>query len=217
MTRAHTQSRIERQTGDLLTEIYGCLSGLAHVNALDADGSAFVIRLKYECSKTLDVWIVPSARHWRGRKDLHFHLQKNFLHSYQRPSSSPCFYCPGGPSGWAWGRMKATGRPLLTPIRSILLNLFFEERAGTHARRPVCRRCLHALQSNAWVSQRISRLSAARTRHRPISPCGFWHEETRRRRGPTLQTRSLATVQEGRWFQLPKLPRINRPGTTLNV
>lgn len=28
------------------------------MNALDADGSAFVIRLKYECSKTLDVRIV---------------------------------------------------------------------------------------------------------------------------------------------------------------
>jgi hypothetical protein len=153
------------------------------------DGSAFVVQLKY---------VHP---HYPGQKDLRFHLQKTSpLVSEVSSSRLPCFHCPGGPSGWAWGRMKATRRPLLAPTRSILLNLFLEKRAGTHARRPVCRRCLHTLPSNAWVSQKISRLSAARTRHRPISSCGFWHEETRRRRGPTLQTRSLATVQEGRWF-----------------
>jgi hypothetical protein len=125
--------------------------------------------------------------------------------------------CRGGPSGWAGARMKATGRRMLAPTRHLLLNHFWGERVRSTACKPVCHRCLHTLQPNAWLSQKIGRLPAIRTRHRRISSCGFWHEETRRRRGPTVPTRPLATVQEGKWFSLPGLYQTNRPRSTWNM
>jgi hypothetical protein len=146
-------------------------------------------------------------RIWRGRKVSVYNSKTSPFVSEPSGDHLRRFHCRGGPSGWAWCTMKATGRPLVTPTRSLLLNLFFAERIRTLARKLVCRRCLHTLQSNVWVSQKIGELSAVRTRHRRIPPCGFWHEEARRRRGPTVQTRPLATVQEGRWFQLPGLDR----------
>jgi len=101
------------------------------------------------------------------------------------------------------GRMKATGRTISAPARQLLLNLLVEERAGTLGRRPLCRRCLRTLHSNARILQNIKTLSPARKRHDPILSCCFWHEETRRRHFATLHTRSLATVHEGTLFQPP--------------
>ena len=101
------------------------------------------------------------------------------------------------------GRMKATGRTISAPARQLLLNLLVEERAGTLGRRPLCRRCLRTLHSNARILQNIKTLSPARKRHDPILSCCFWHEETRRRHLATFQTRSLATVHEGTLFQAP--------------
>jgi hypothetical protein len=122
-----------------------------------------------------------------------------------------------GPSGWAWGTMQGTGKPISAPTRKLLLNLLLEERAGTFACRPPCSRCLCTLRSHAGISQKISRLSTARTRRNPISICGFWHEETRRRCPAVLQTRPFATVREGTVFRLPELDRTNKPRSTLNV
>lgn len=109
--------------------------------------------------------------------------------------------------------MQSTGS---TPTRNLLLCFLLEEGAGSLARRPLCRRCLHTFRSNAGVLQRISSFSVARARRNAILSCSFWHEETRRRCLGVLATRSLAT-REGKLSRLPELGRINRPGWTLNV
>jgi hypothetical protein len=98
--------------------------------------------------------------------------------------------------------MKHTARRILAPTRNVLPNLLLEERPGTLARGPLCRRCLYTLRSVAGGSQKIGRLSATRTRRNHVSLCGFWHEETRRRRPAALQTRPFATVREGMLFNL---------------
>jgi hypothetical protein len=113
--------------------------------------------------------------------------------------------------------MKASGRSVSAPTRNLLLNLLLEERAGTLARRPLCRQCLQTLRANAGILQKISRYPAARPRRNPILSCGFWHEETRRRRPAVLQTRSLATVREGTLFRLPELIRTNSPRSPLKL
>ena len=102
-----------------------------------------------------------------------------------------------------WSRMKATGRPILSPTRNFLLNLLVEEPARTLARRPLCRKCLHTLRSNDAHSQKIARISGTCTpTNGAVSSCAFWHAETRRRRPAVSQLRSLATVREGPFFQL---------------
>ena len=107
-------------------------------------------------------------------------------------------------SGQVWARMKATGRPILTPARNILLNLSIQARAESLGRRPTCRRCLHVLRHNHGYSDNISRLSAARIRRGAVVSCNFWHEETKRRSSAALQARSLATVREGTIIQIPR-------------
>jgi hypothetical protein len=114
--------------------------------------------------------------------------------------------------------MKATGRIISAPARKLLLNLLVEERAGTLGRRPLCRRCLRTLHSNARILQNIRTLSPTIKRHDPILSRCFWHEETRRRHLATLQTRSHATVHEGTLFQVPlELKQTGSPRSMLNL
>src|ERR1700728_3042001 len=113
--------------------------------------------------------------------------------------------------------MKATRRTISAPARNLLLNFLVEERAGTLGRRPLCRRCLRTLHSNARTLQNISTLPPVRKRHDPILSRCFWHEESRRRHLATSQARSLATVHEGTPLQAPRTRTDLQPGFNVEL
>jgi hypothetical protein len=156
-----------------------------------------------ECVICFPRWFNPN---WRRTEGLRFKLP-NFSTFYYKTSRGDLLFivvAAAVPAAGAWCTMKPPGRTILVPTRNVLLNLLLQERPGTLVRGPLCRRCLYTLRSIAGVSQKISRLSAARIRRSHVSFCGFWHEETRRRRRATLQTRPFATVREGMLFKRPR-------------
>src|SRR5277367_4896571 len=91
----------------------------------------------------------------RGRKVSA--LFSKLLDSYRKALSFAltCYRYRGQSGQLGHGRMKVTGRTISSPARQLLLNLLVEERAGTLGRRPLCRRCLRTLHSNARILQNI--------------------------------------------------------------